>query len=91
LRPQEEHDDEYCLPSANMNRNSYGAGETDMEDVELPHSPPPDGMLVDDDAEMVSLDAGEGEGEESGGVVRRPVLWTQELEGEESFLEVSRR
>ncbi|KAL8278061.1 hypothetical protein RQP46_009521 [Phenoliferia psychrophenolica] len=103
----EDHDDEYCLPSANMNRSSYGAGETDMEDVELASPAPapsassePQGMLVDRDAanddddddmdvegEQLFATAGEGQSE----VRTPPILWTREVEGEESFLEISRR
>ncbi|KAK4704996.1 serine/threonine-protein phosphatase 4 regulatory subunit 1, partial [Phenoliferia sp. Uapishka_3] len=102
----EEHDD-YCLPSANMNRNSFGAGETDMEDVEL--AEPQDVRIIDRDAANEDMDmdlddgvdveapsfnggALEGEGEESAAISSAPQnLWTRELEGEESFLEVSRR
>ena len=99
-----------------MNRSSYGAGETDMEDVELaPPAPAPASsgeMLVDrdaandgddddmeddlDDMEVeAALFASAGEGESQvrtpGAVDGPPILWTRVVEGEESFLEISRR
>lgn len=93
------------LPSAVMNPNAHGTGdepeermmdsgagegEDGMEGVE-------EGVLLFSDSSAGYAGSGEGQGEGEGADddddarARPPQLWTTELEGEDEFLEVSRR